>query len=133
MDSVRSQSRRPRTKNDLLISGGVYEHRIDSDGLNRLVELFRKSVPRSTRSLLFDLLTKKELADISRRIIIAEMILNGLTYDEIGKRLDCSRNTIATIATSLNRPDSILTKLLNPELSVGGPENYFANRLKKGK
>jgi len=133
MDSLRSQLRRPKTKKGLLISGSVYEHRIDSDGLNRLVELLQKAVPRSTRSLLFDLLTKKELADLSRRIIIAEMILNGLTYDEIGKRLDCSRNTIAIVATSLSRPSGVLNKLLDPSIDSDSPENYFSNRLKKGK
>jgi uncharacterized protein YerC len=133
MDSFRSQSRRPKTKKGLLISGSVYEHRIDPDGLSRLVELLRKAIPRSIRPLLFDLLTKKELADISRRIIIAEMILNGLTYDEIRKRLDCSRNTIATVANSFGRPDGVLAKLLDPSTESSDSENYFANRLKKGK
>jgi uncharacterized protein YerC len=46
---------------------------------------------------LRDLLTPSERVMLGRRIIIARMLINGISYDSIGKRLRVGRATVGRI------------------------------------
>ena len=85
------------------------------------------------RSLLLSLLTKKELADLTRRVRIAEMLLNGLTYEQIEKRAGTAKNTIALIKQGITSHEGTVTKLLHPEMGQSDIDQYFVNRLRRGK
>ncbi len=51
--------------------------------------------------LLQDLLTKKEMQNLSKRLRIAKLLLAGMTYEEIEKTLHTSHGTVAKIAAWL--------------------------------
>jgi len=129
---MRANHRRS-SKHRQLISGGIYEHRINQEAFHRLVEMMNRASSKQRGTLLFSLLTTKELADVTRRIRIAELLLNGKSYDEIGEQTGSSRNTIALVARGLDRYERIIPQLLNPDSTVGTAGEYFTNRLKRGK
>ncbi|OGB75107.1 hypothetical protein A2810_01640 [candidate division Kazan bacterium RIFCSPHIGHO2_01_FULL_49_10] len=134
MESIRVQRRRPRTKRDVLTTGGQHDYYVANDDLNKLVKLLGKPSRDQIKPLLLSLLTKKELSDIVRRLLIAEMALNGLTYEEIANRMGSGKNVIALVKQSLASNGGVLTRLLNPGYNISGTaENYFINRLKQGK
>ena len=52
---------------------------------------------RAVKLFLRDLLTPSERIMLGRRIIIARMLVAGISYDEIGARLRVGRTTIAKV------------------------------------
>lgn len=134
MESVRVQRRKPRNKRDVLTTGGQNDYYVDNDDLNKLVRLFSKPSKDQIKPLLLSLFTKKELSDIVRRLLIAEMALNGLTYEEISNRMGSGKNVIALVKQSLSSHNGVLTKLLNSAHGLrDSAEDYFISRLKRGK
>jgi uncharacterized protein YerC len=134
MESIRTQRRKPRTRRDVLTTGGQSDYYVADNDLDKLVRLFRKSSGDQIKPLLLSLFTRKELADIVRRLLIAEMALNGLTYEEISNRMGSGKNVIALVKQSLVSHEGVLTRLLKSEGGMRGTaENYFIGRLKKGK
>lgn len=118
----------------MLTTGGQHDYYVANDDLNKLVKLLAKSPRDQIKPLLLSLLTKKELSDIIRRLLIAEMVLNGLTYEEIMKRMGSGKNIVSLVRRSLVDYGGTLTRLLNPGYGMrGATEQYFINRLKQGK
>jgi TrpR-related protein YerC/YecD len=64
---------------------------------------------------LFELFTPSEVLMISRRIQIAKMLLDGITYLEIGKKMKVSHQTIIKVEHWL-RSDEERTKLIDLKL-----------------
>ncbi|HBI16690.1 MAG TPA: hypothetical protein DDY52_00820 [Candidatus Moranbacteria bacterium] len=58
--------------------------------------------PDEVSDLLSDLLTANEVAMISKRLKVAEMILDGFPYDEIVEKLKVGNGTIARVHEWLN-------------------------------
>lgn len=50
---------------------------------------------------LDDLLTEEEILDLSQRIKIAKLILDGKTYDEIAGKIQTSTSTVSKIGQIL--------------------------------
>lgn len=73
-----------------------------ADLLRDLVNAF-SSLKTPTEAALFiqDLLTEKEVTNISKRLRIAKLFLKGRTYEEIEKELHTSHGTIARIGSWL--------------------------------
>lgn len=51
----------------------------------------------AVRNFLKDLLNRQERAMLIRRLLIAELLLDGYTYQEIVDRLHCGMTTIARV------------------------------------
>jgi uncharacterized protein YerC len=61
-----------------------------------LLDLFLSAKDReAVRTILLELLTPKEKANLVERMLIAQAVLDGLTYDEITKRLGASNYLVA--------------------------------------
>lgn len=116
-----------------MTTGGIDEYRLDQQEFGELVSLMKKAGPNSHKTLLLSLLTKKELADITRRVAVANLILHGFTYEEIQKRAGCSKNTVSLVRKSLLMYDGMLARLLDPKIKWDSTEQIFINRLRRGK
>ena len=69
-----------------------------------LVAALRKLKSSKDLSLfLDDLLTEEEILDLSQRIKIAKLILDGRTYDEIAEKIKTSTSTACHVNTLLRR------------------------------
>jgi len=70
----------------------------------------------SVRNYLRDLLTETELDDFASRFLIARMIFNGSSYDDIQKATKRSTTTIARVSkwvkNGKNGYSNIISKLL---------------------
>jgi len=128
-----------------MTKGGVYDYEIELAEIQPLAKLVT-NVPTNKLPELFDaLLTPRELVDITRRLTIAQMLLQEKTYAEIYQATNASSNTIALVHHSLTDHENILQDSLqqsNPnsrhrlnykEHSLSPAERYFSNRIKKGK
>lgn len=69
--------------------------------------------PTEAAQLLQDLLTKKELANLAKRLRIAKELLSGATQDEITKRLHCGFGTVARVQTWLREGGEGLRKTIS--------------------
>lgn len=58
---------------------------------------------QEVKNFFKDLLTLSEVVMISRRIQIAQMLMEGMNYDEIVQKLRAGRATIASVERWLNR------------------------------
>lgn len=68
-----------------------------------LVQAFVQTRSVSESALLLqDLLTKKEIQILSKRLRIAKLLLSNMTYEEIERELKVSHGTIAKIAVWLS-------------------------------
>lgn len=144
MRSIRREQSKARTKSRILTKGGVYDYDIDLSEISILAKLISQAPGDQLPLLLDALLTKRELVDITRRIIIGQMIIQQKTYEQIYQATRASRNTIASVNQSLSDHDEILQDSLLGAFRLHNrdnrshPENYaleryFANRIKKGK
>lgn len=61
---------------------------------------------------LQDLLTKSEIKTLSKRLRIAKLLLDGMTYEEIEKKLYVSHGTIAKIAIWLSERGDGFRKII---------------------
>lgn len=59
--------------------------------------LARLKTRSAIRNFLKDLLNRQERAMLVRRLLIAEMLIDGYTYEEIMNRLHCGPNTVARV------------------------------------
>lgn len=78
------------------------ERRIPYRLQDRLLETFSEVLCRlrsksAVRNFLKDLLNRKERLMLVRRLLIAEMLVDGDTYAEIARRLRCGTPTIARV------------------------------------
>ena len=141
MDSIRERKRRPRTKSQLLTLGGASAYNIEPAEITRLAKLISKTPNAQLPKLLEALLTKRELVDIIRRSLIAEMLLQNKTYDKIQQVIKTSPSTIALVQQSLDKHNGILADAIDqpPKRSVinsiqfDPTQEYFRNRIRKGK
>lgn len=78
------------------------EKKIPYNTQERLMDTFCETLSRlktkgAIRNFLKDLLNRKERVMLVRRLLIAEMLLEGYTYREIVERLHCGTPTIARV------------------------------------
>lgn len=64
--------------------------------------LLRLKTKQEMKNFLKDLLNRKERTMLVRRLLIAEMLIEGITYDEIKGLLRCGKSTIARIERWVN-------------------------------
>jgi len=142
MKSLRRERNRARSKSQIMTKGGIYDYQIEPVELSTLAQLIDLTPPKQLPFLLDALLTKKELVDIVRRIIIAQMILKDATYEDILKDIHVARNTIALVNHSLFEYDGILKQTLARLMSpndkykhwvMSSAERQIFNRIRKGK
>ena len=119
MLSKRQQRRRGQTKSQLLTTGGINEYYIDATDFKKISKLFYKATDQKTLGLLLkSLFTTRELADIARRVIIANMLLEGKSYEDIQNKIHAAKSTISLVKKSLNSYDKTLIKLITARKSV---------------
>lgn len=78
------------------------EKRVSYATQDRLMTMFcdilcRLKTREAVQNFLKDLLNRQERTMLIRRLLIAEMLMNGKTYNEIIERLHCGTPTIARI------------------------------------
>ena len=136
MLSVRSLRRRKNTSRNSHTTSGINEYYVDPHDLTRLAALFEKATHRGMRRFLISTLTQKELSEITRRMLIAKLLMDGKTYEEIGKQLHAAKGTISLVRQALDSQDGILKSTVSDIYGIkiiDPAESYFRNRLKKGK
>ena len=125
--------KRRRSKNQILTMGGIEDYYLGLNDFNKLVSIFSQTPAQQCKPLLKSLLTNRELVDMTRRIIIGKMLLEGLTYQEIRKKTQSAPRTIAFIKQSLLTNNGILKKLIEQIYNLTPTDQYIKRRLKKGK
>ena len=79
-----------------------------------LINAFSKvKNPIDTTLLLQDLLTTKEIRNLSKRLRIAKLILEGNTQKEIVKKLHCSYATVTKVSIWLSQSGYRLRKVIS--------------------
>lgn len=63
-------------------------------------------------NIFIDLHTSKEVAEIIRRVLIASLLIDGMTFDEIVEETGASRNTIAKVNQKMDRKNAVLMKIV---------------------
>ncbi len=116
-----------------MTTGGINDYLIDPDGFNKLIKLFSSKTDVQIRKLFSGLLTNRELTDITRRILISEMIIGGHTYKEMNKKIRSGQATISLVRQSLLANEGILQKLIEQTFDLTPVDKYIKRRLKKGK
>ncbi|MDP4001405.1 MAG: Trp family transcriptional regulator [bacterium] len=71
------------------------------------------STPVEGAEFLKDLLSESEVVMLARRLQIAELLIDGLTYEEIRERLGVGWNTIAKVQTWLGLYGQGYRKVIN--------------------
>lgn len=81
-----------------------------------LVATLRKlKSSKDLSNFIDDLLTEEEILDLSQRIKIAKLILDGKTYDEIAEKVKTSTSTVSKIGQIIKYGKSGLQKALKKE------------------
>lgn len=113
--------------------GGRGEYYVDTNDFDRLVTLFAAAKGKGeVRLLLRSLLTNREMADVVRRVGLARMIQQGMTYDQITDITQAGRSTIALVNNALKVNSGIFDKVLH-RIPPDRLERAILNRLKRGK
>ena len=73
--------------------------------------LRRLKFSKDLSAFLEDLLTEEEILDLSQRIKIAKLILDGKTYDEIAEKIQTSTSTVSKIGQITNNIIDMIDKL----------------------
>ncbi|MEA1909527.1 MAG: YerC/YecD family TrpR-related protein [Patescibacteria group bacterium] len=141
MKSVRVKKRKARNKSQMLTMGGMGDYYIEKSEINDIAKVLSTANRSDLPHLIDSLFTKKELVDISRRLIIAKMLLNGTTYEDINKATKASKSTIRLVRQSMHENDGVLedvlanTNINSKFLKHNGDSvyKYAKNRIKKGK
>jgi len=147
MESTRREQRKAKTKSQILTKGGIYDYGIELSEISILATLISPVSTDQLPFLLDALFTQKELVDITRRLIIGQLIIQNKTYEEITQTVHVSHNTIALVSQSLWKHNGILRKTLTDNFRLSARDNrkqkirrdispaeqYFINRIKKGK
>ena len=99
--------------NRIRTSAGRNAYRWDYQELRYLVYVLSQAKDfRETLNLFLDLHTKKEIAEIIRRMLIISMINQGLTYVDIQKATGASPNTVANLLHRFLREKSVVSSML---------------------
>ncbi len=78
-----------------------------------LVNAFVQTKTLSDTALFVqDLLTKKELTTLAKRLRIAKLLLSGMTYEQIETQLHTSHSTVAKIAVWLSERGDGFRKII---------------------
>lgn len=64
------------------------------------------------KSFLCDILTKKEIDDISMRLLAARMLIGGCKYQDISDKTGLSSRTIARISSWIRRGNKGYSKII---------------------
>lgn len=119
---------------------GSYE--VAPEDIGELAKLISSTPALHLPDLLEALLTNRELVDIIRRILIAKMVLQDKTYDEINQETKAASSTISLVKQSLAINDGILTAALggkkpspikHRDRELDPVSRYLRNRIRKGK
>jgi len=119
--------------NQTLTTGGRGDYYLDSQDFNKLANLLSQASAHQLKPLLKSLLTNRELVDITRRIIVGKMLLEGFTYQEIQKRTKNAARTTSFVKQSMLTNGGILKKLIEQTYNLAPIDRYIKRRLKKGK
>ncbi|MFH1088282.1 MAG: Trp family transcriptional regulator [Patescibacteria group bacterium] len=139
MRSLRLNQRRAKSKSQIMTMGGTGEYYIAPENIIELANIVSRVTPTQLPKLLTALLTPRELVDIVRRIIIAKLLLDGETFNNITKKTSASCTTIKLVKSALESQDGLLIhtigikKHTRRKLELGPEEKYLLNRIKKGK
>jgi TrpR-related protein YerC/YecD len=98
MISERQHRKLRWSKKKLVTKGGRGKYQVSQSDFERLAGVFVgiKNLNQS-KNLLKDLMTERERADIIRRIHIAKLLMNGMTYNEINFITESSHITISRV------------------------------------
>ncbi len=121
------------SKNQILTTGGIGDYCLDPQDFNKLANLLSQASAYQLKPLLKSLLTNRELVDITRRILVGKMLLEGLTYQEIQKRTKNAARTTSFVKQSMLMNGGILKKLIEQTYNLTPIDQYIKRRLKKGK
>jgi len=83
-----------------------------------LVDTIKKS-SKDLSNFLDDLLTEEEILDLAQRIKIAELILDGKTYDEIAELVNASTSTVSKVGQVIKYGKGGLEKALGKKPKGG--------------
>lgn len=76
-----------------------------NDELERLARaLCALRTPEEARSLLADLCTPRELADLSQRLEVACLLAGGRSYVDVSRATGASSTTVSRVSKCLNGP-----------------------------
>jgi len=129
----RRELMRRRGKKNIMTTGGMDNYMLHDNDFNEVVKVLANKNVVQTKLLLKSLLTNRELSDIARRILIAKMIVKGEGYENILKKIGCSKNTVSLVNKSLMINNGILKQAITNRGGEEQVERYIKNRLKKGK
>lgn len=74
-----------------------------NDELERLARaLCALRTPEEARSLLADLCTPRELADLSQRLEVARLLAGGRSYVDVSRATGASSTTVSRVSKCLN-------------------------------
>lgn len=77
---------------------------VSTEKKNRLIQaLLRLKDEKQAGALLDDLCTQKEIEDLADRLEVAQLLLDGETYEEITRQTGMSSTTIARINKALTQ------------------------------
>lgn len=95
-------------------TAGKEAYRWDYQELRYLVHVLTKAKDfQETLNLFLDLHTHKEMSEIIRRAIIASMLIDRKTWDDICQATGASPSTISKIQQKLLREKTILPEILH--------------------
>lgn len=93
-----------------------------------LVTAFRRSgVKREGEELLFDLLTKSEVIMLARRLLIAQHLLKGESFEEIARELHVGLPTVQSIDHWLEAKLPFYRRILRFEEDAGKKKRFPAD------
>jgi len=86
-----------------------------------LIETLSKlKFKKALADFLDDVLTEEEILDLAQRIKIAQLILDGKTYDEISQKVGTSTSTVSNIGQAIKYGRGGLEKALGKKPRGGG-------------
>lgn len=78
-----------------------------------LVDILKKlKSSKNLSAFVDDLFSEEEILDLAQRIKIAELILDGRTYDEIAEKVGTSTSTVSKVGQIIKYGKSGYTKVL---------------------
>jgi len=120
--------------------GGRGEYYIEKTEITELAQIIGAVSNKNLPELLDSLLTKRELVDITRRIIIAKMLLAHITHEDISEKTHASKSTIQLVKQSLDENNELLKDVIAQHTSIpqvspaqDNITTYIKRRLRKGK
>lgn len=99
----------------------------DTKENKKLVQAFLAlETPKDAQAFLRDILTEKEITEISKRLQAAEMLLQNISYSVIEKETGFSSTTVARVSKWLNTGEGGYKKIL------GKLHHHGSTQLKRG-